>query len=515
MISLLSKNQAYSYRQVCDMPRPDFLDDLQLGYFIEHVISFRENPEIEPYFHWMAESFEDTIYRQEVFKDLKNPAVRESILSFIIEISNAVRFFSFCNSVTISAQKWKWQLDGIVMYYQALENLCSRFNENPPKSQAFYQLHRFFYEILCSEEVVKLREKANALNAEFSSMSYRLIINKDRATLIFEGSGNDYCFPVRDAFYKGNANPDPVYFDGSPFSSSMELSPLEEFILKQYQKKNRVLFRDLETFCGISRDIVDENILDVVRELRFYLSVAEYEEHIEEKGYPFSVPQIVENRELFIDDCYDVALAIRYIEQKKEIVYNDIMKAEFEKAIIVTGPNQGGKTTLARAFGQAFYLGMMGFCVPGRLSKLPFVNQIFTLFSSENVKMNVESRLQGELHKIKNMIMTIGSQSIVIMNELFTSAPTMDALSMNRELMHTLIDQYSSICFCVTHTYEFAGDSDDYVSLVATVVEDGSYRRTFRLIRREANGIAYANSIAEKYKLDYSHINYRIQKNGV
>ena len=65
--------------------------------------------------------------------------------------------------------------------------------------------------------------------------------------------------------------------------------------------------------------------------------------------------------------------------------------------------------------------------------------------------------------------------------------------------------------FVVTHTFELAFDSDRFVSLVATVVEDGSFRRTYRIIRKSADGIAYANSIVSKYKLDYSHIFGRIR----
>ena len=105
----------------------------------------------------------------------------------------------------------------------------------------------------------------------------------------------------------------------------------------------------------------------------------------------------------------------------------------------------------------------------------------------------------------------IDNRSIVILNELFTSAPAIDALSMSRDLMKRLLLQ-NAICFYVTHTYEIATDLDDYVSLVATVVEDGSYRRTYRIVRKRADGNAFANSIVTKYKLDYSHINYRLSK---
>ena len=187
------------------------------------------------------------------------------------------------------------------------------------------------------------------------------------------------------------------------------------------------------------------------------------------------------------------------------------MKANFEKAIIVTGPNQGGKTTLARAFGQCFYFGMMGLPVPAGVCKLPYCTGIFTHFSNDEGSDSLEGRLYNEIVRVGDMLNGIDNRSVVILNELFTSAPTADALQMSRDLLKRLLSR-GAICFYVTHTFEIAFDSDDYVSLVATVVEDGSYRRTFRIVRKQADGVAYANSIVSKYKLDFSHINYRLRK---
>ena len=82
---------------------------------------------------------------------------------------------------------------------------------------------------------------------------------------------------------------------------------------------------------------------------------------------------------------------------------------------------------------------------------------------------------------------------------------------MCRSLLRKLLSK-NAVCFVVTHTFELSFDSDDYVSLVATVVEDGSYRRTYRIVRKPADGVAYANSIVGKYKLDYDHIRGRLAK---
>jgi hypothetical protein len=49
------------------------------------------------------------------------------------------------------------------------------------------------------------------------------------------------------------------------------------------------------------------------------------------------------------------------------------------------------------------------------------------------------------------------------------------------------------------------------VSVVAGVVPDNSAVRTYKIVRRPADGVAYARSLAEKYRLTYACLKERIQ----
>ncbi len=510
MISLFSLSEPMPFEQVKMLPEPEYFHDLNLNQYVDILVQYFDDKELRPYFYFESKDYETAKYRQEIVNDLKNPDILEAVRNFIGEISEAVRCNINAENVSMNIQKCKWRLDCMTNYYRAMENLCISFNATPPKSRAFYNLHQELFHLLNSAEIKKVRATAKTIAEEFQNLKFHLTVNNEKATFDLLYDLKDYCFPIRNAFEHGEADPTPQVFKESPFDN-IELSDLEIFVLKQLEKQNLTLFRQLETFGGTYKNIISQEILDLIRELRFYMFNIEYMDRLKSFGYPFTQPLIVKDKELYMDDCFDIVLAIKNMKLEKEVIYNDIMKANFEKAIIVTGPNQGGKTTLARAFGQCFYFGMMGLNVPGSVCKLPYISNIFTHFANEEGSEGIEGRLYNELIRLKQMFEKIDNRSIVILNELFTSAPAMDALSMSRDLMKRLL-QNNAICFYVTHTYEIASDLDDYVSLVATVVEDGSYRRTYRIVRKRADGNAFANSIVTKYKLDYSHINYRLSK---
>jgi len=510
MISLFLPEAAMSYEEVCQLPEPRYFSDLNLDRYVAEWADIYQTAELVPYFYCEARSYEIAKYRQEIVRDLLNPDIREAVQNFVAGINRAVAYRNNAELVESSMQSAKWNTDCIDLYYRTMENLCVAFNRTAPKSRAFYSLHQELFRLLNTSAVRRLRTSVQYLKEEFAKLRYRIVINNEKTTIDLMYSPADYCQPIREAFESTlGETGDTGEFKEMPFSG-MNLSGLENFILKQLERENRQLFLQLHAFGERCGNVLSQDILDLLREIRFYMTNLEHMRKLEGFGLPIVMPLLVKDKELYLDDCYDLVLAFQNGPAGKEVVLNDIMKANFEKAVIVTGPNQGGKTTLARAFGQCVYFGMMGFPVPAGVCKLPYTTQIFTLFAGEEPG-GVEDRLSAELVKVRDMLDTVDHRSVVILNELFTSAPTVDALAMSRDILKRL-QENNAIVFFVTHTYEIALDSEDYVSLVATVVEDGSFRRTYRIIRKKADGMAYANSIVSKYKLDFSHINYRLQR---
>jgi DNA mismatch repair protein MutS len=231
---------------------------------------------------------------------------------------------------------------------------------------------------------------------------------------------------------------------------------------------------------------------------------------LKKAGLRFCYPRASPNdKDIHASETFDLALAGKPIGERTIPVCNDFRLNAPERIIVITGPNQGGKTTFARTFGQLHYLASLGLPVPGAEAQLYLPDQIFTHFERAEHMTNLTGKLQDDLVRIHKVLEEATPQSIIIINEIFTSTTLQDAVSLSQKVATTIMTM-DALCTWVTFIDEIASLSEKTVSMVATVTPENPELRTFKLIRQPPNGLAYAMSIARKYRLTRDTIKERI-----
>jgi DNA mismatch repair protein MutS len=487
---------------------PDFFGDLNLDQIVAAAISGKDEYDLKPFFHRKLDDVDDIVYRHEVMRDLEVPDLFGHVIAFAGRMQEMRRHLKQVEKLYYRLQKNSWFVDAVAIYCEAVRQLLTDLQETEPQSRGLRGLRDYLQRYVTSGSFRELVLNTERVGTDLGSVKYCVLINGSSITVRKYEDEPDYSTEVAQTFEKFRQNTPRDY--RFKFADFVEMNHIEAQVIDFVAQLHPAIFSYFDAYCKKYRNFGDPTVLRFDREVQFYVSYLEYVSRLKQAGLKFSYPSISwETKEVGGNEVFDLALATKLVVEKTAVITNDLYLQGGERVFVVSGPNQGGKTTFARTFGQLHYLACLGFPVPGTELRLFLFDRIFVHFERGENVADLRGKLQDDLLRIRGILDEATPDSLIIMNEIFSSTTLEDAVFLATDVMRRILD-LGCLCVCVTFLEELASLSNTVVSMVSTVVSEDPAQRTFKVIRRPADGRAYAISIAEKYRVTYAALKKRI-----
>lgn len=493
-----------------DAEAPDCFRDLHLDQVVEAVTAGRSEYRLQGFFHTPLPDLKSIAYRHEVFRDLESAALEAVVRTFADRIRAVRGQLAQAAKLRYPLQQERWFLEAVATYLDAVGDLCRALGGLDLRSRGFLSLRGYLAGYARSPGFTALAAETARLRQALAGVTYTLHIQGNRIRVARYAGEGDYAADVEATFQRFRQGPTKDY--RVDIRDWPEMNHVEAAVLERVALLHPEVFGALHRYCEGHRDFLDRVVADFDREVQFYLAYLEHCRRFSTVGLSFCYPHVSDrSKAIAARDTFDLALADRLIREGRPVVCNDFALRDPERIMVVTGPNQGGKTTFARTVGQLHYLAGLGCPVPGTAARLFLCDRLFTHFEREERVENLRGKLQDDLLRLREILSRATPRSLVIVNEAFTSTSLRDARFLGRRVLERLL-ALGLLGVWVTFVDELAALGDQTVSMVSTVDPANPTRRMFKIVRRPADGRAYAAAIAEQYGLSYERLKERLAR---
>jgi DNA mismatch repair protein MutS len=496
--------------EVRDVAPPTYFGDLNLDQVVTELAYRRDAYDLPPFFHAALTDLDAIEYRQEVFADLEQAEVRALADAFarrrlVARNRSEQRSLGDDDGDFAHHHRTREFLNAVVGYCAAVTDLVDGLRATEVQSRALIGLRDHLGRYVAGASFGQLAREAGELEAELDAIRYSFLVKGLRITVGPYEERPDYSAEVAATFDRFRQTDRGAETDGFREWDTFVALGLLDLVARNHP----ALFTRLDEFRARHWDYLHPTVERLDRELQFYLAYLEYIAPLRDAGLPFERPTIsTEDRSAQALDTFDLALAYQRGSAASAVVRNDVRLQDGERMLVITGPNNGGKTTLARAIGQLHHLARLGCPVPGRDVRLHLSDRIVTRFERREDIATLSGKLQDELNRLREALRDATRDTVFIFNEMFSSTTAQDALWLSRQILGR-VAELGAVCVCVTFLDELTTFDERTVSMVSTVDPADPAVRTFRVVRRAADGRAYARAVAERHGLTYAQLRAR------
>jgi DNA mismatch repair ATPase MutS len=230
-------------------------------------------------------------------------------------------------------------------------------------------------------------------------------------------------------------------------------------------------------------------------ELAFYVGCLNLHSKLVSHGMPIAFPTPLPAGQHCHDfsGLYDVSLCLTV----NRGVVGNALHTDHKNLVVITGANQGGKTTFLRSTGLAQLMMQCGLFVGADDFKAEICSALFTHYKREEDATMKSGKFDEELARMSEIAEHIVPNSMLLFNESFAATNEREGSEIATQIVRALLEKGMKV-FYVTHLYEFARGFfdekiDDAMFLRPERQADGT--RTFRLIKGEPLETSYGEDL--------------------
>ena len=266
-------------------------------------------------------------------------------------------------------------------------------------------------------------------------------------------------------------------------------------------------------------------------DMTFYLAALRLMKRLHGEGLPVCRPCILpmDMGVGKLREAYSLNLALQGGGQPgaaDRIVRNDVCMDRHRRVAVLTGPNQGGKTTYTQMVGLCHVLAQAGLWLPAAEAQISPVDNIFTHYPIEEQQAKSTGRFGDEAQRLAQIFKRATRHSLILLNESLSSTSPGEGVYLAQDISRILRRMGSRAIFA-THLHELAAavprlnaeveGEGGLVSLVASRMRDGENgdHRSYKILTGPPMGHSYAREIASKYGISYEQLETLLQQRGV
>lgn len=473
-----------------------------------------------------TDDIETLDYRLDCLEDFMNvPELNGRFRQLINELAGNRIDFSDVDCVN-SFMQIKTHMDSLEEFLGCIENINRFFAKynHAIKSVAVKRLAQFFEKLPKSENIFEIAYSISQLKDTFSKtirsvkigVNFDSAMNPDSAGLL--EIGYDKIYPkgniLEKLVFKSFAGREQ-FIGEEHFNSATRHTPIDidTALFRELSKYTKEFALRIAAALKSYRSSVFSDLSELESQLDFYGGAAQFISSVRARGMKMCRPKFLpsEKRVTRLKNVFDLNFYRQLVTQNpqeiltEKIVANDIDMSDYARFYMVTGANNGGKTTFARAVGVCHLMAQMGLYVPAESAEISPADYIFTHFPKEEAVGLNSSRFTTEIKELKKICEYMTDRSLVILNESIQSTTPVECLNIAKIHLE-IIAAVGVRGFYVTHLTELYNEiqrinNKNYPTKVGSLVSctDSEGKRMYKMKAAKPPIESLAYTVYEKF----------------